>query len=562
MRLPARYLVIATAAAGALVAALSVQADTWTLELKRRESQNPRMFDRASYVYWASSPQSFFVQTMSEGKVRLALPGNQEQETAFARLVKKQPKYACAHPFRGVAKLGSQEFAFALDYVPTKAEAEEAKPDGKEGKPDGKKAEPEAKKAEADSPSAKLKGAIAKAITPSAAPMKPFSYNRLYFDFNHNGDLTDDKVIEAVDTGATIPRTVSRSYFQFPRVDVTIDVAGTKLDYSFFLSGYGYGAPQFSYTNVMLNAAVCREGHITLAGKKHHVVLLDFNSNGRFDDESRISKKIRLASGALYPEPGDMLLVDPESMETGSPYDVTGSTVRHNVSKMIKIDDRLYDITISPAGDKLTLSPSSAAMGSVTNPSDSFRAVIYGERGFLAIQGAKGKPVPVPAGQWKVLSYTITQQKRPATAKPAKSQAVEKKGTSADASAREQVAALLKLLGMTVTVHGETVIDRGVAVSDRGVAVVSASATDQYRAVEVRKGKTVVLPFGPPYKPRVTIAPYRMGNGQASLEMSLIGSTGEICTNLTLDGRRPPKPEFTITDPKGKVVDEGDFDYG
>jgi hypothetical protein len=160
------------------------------------------------------------------------------------------------------------------------------------------------------------------------------------------------------------------------------------------------------------------------------------------------------------------------------------------------------------------------------------------------------------------LSYTITQQKRPATAKPAKSQAVEKKGTSADASAREQVAALLKLLGMTVTVHGETVIDRGVAVSDRGVAVVSASATDQYRAVEVRKGKTVVLPFGPPYKPRVTIAPYRMGNGQASLEMSLIGSTGEICTNLTLDGRRPPKPEFTITDPKGKVVDEGDFDYG
>ena len=39
--------------------------------------------------------------------------------------------------------------------------------------------------------------------------------------------------------------------------------------------------------------------------------------------------------------------------------------------------------------------------------------------------------------------------------------------------------------------------------------------------------------------------------------MSLIGSAGEICTNMMVDGGRPSKPEFTITDPKGKVVQAG-----
>ena len=313
MRLPARYLVIAMATAGALLAALTVQADTWTLGLKRRDAQNPRMYDGTSYMYWASSPQSFFVQTMSESnKVRVYFPGNQDQQKAFARIVKKEPKYASKNPFRGVAKLGSQEYAFALDYVPAKSDAEPAKPDGEKAKPD-------TKNAESSSPSAKLKGAIAKAITPSAAVVRPLGYNRLYFDTNHNGDLTDDKVIEAVDSGARMPRNASYTQFQFPRVDVTIDVAGTKLDYSFFLTGYGYGASQFSYTNVSLNTAVCREGHITLAGKKHHVVLLDFNSNGRFDDQIKVSQNIHLASGALYPEQGDMLLLDPERRSRARP---------------------------------------------------------------------------------------------------------------------------------------------------------------------------------------------------------------------------------------------------
>ena len=58
-------------------------------------------------------------------------------------------------------------------------------------------------------------------------------YDRLYFDLNRNGDLTDDKPIEARPRGL-----FSGGSAEFPRVDLTLDVEGTKLDYSFFVTAY------------------------------------------------------------------------------------------------------------------------------------------------------------------------------------------------------------------------------------------------------------------------------------------------------------------------------------
>ena len=67
----------------------------------------------------------------------------------------------------------------------------------------------------------------------------------------------------------------------------------------------------FSYAQISINAAAYREGEITLEGKKRHVVLIDFNSNGRFDDEIKIRENVRGSNGQIYPEQGDMLLLDP-----------------------------------------------------------------------------------------------------------------------------------------------------------------------------------------------------------------------------------------------------------
>ncbi len=70
------------------------------------------------------------------------------------------------------------------------------------------------------------------------------------------------------------------------------------------------------------------------------------------------------------------------------------------------------------------------------------------------------------------------------------------------------------------------------------------------------------MPFGPPYKPVVTVASGAPGQRQVSLGLSVVGAAGEVCNNMMVDGKRPDKPEFTITTADGKEVEKGKFEYG
>jgi hypothetical protein len=323
MRLPARSLVSIAAASFFVFAAAAVAwADTCSLELKRFDQPKSA---NADAIYRTASPQTIFVQV---GKDRVPI-GNQEQAAAFKRLVTKEPKYQSENPFRGVVKLGSQEFAFALDA---------ATPPSKDAEADADKT----KKKEDEKP---------KTTPPAKTPARSATaFNRLYFDLNHNGDLTDDKVIEAKPPDSALRAPTA---FQFPRVDVTLDTDGVKSDYSFFLQGQSVSNRDFSYVVVSLVAGGYREGHITLDGKKHHVVLIDFNSNGRFGDENKLDNiKVTVGGRSISQsrrEQGDMLLVDPDSSKSDSPYDILNSEFRHYVAKLVGIDGRVYDMKVSAA---------------------------------------------------------------------------------------------------------------------------------------------------------------------------------------------------------------------
>ena len=222
---------------------------------------------------------------------------------------------------------------------------------------------------------------------------------------------------------------------------------------------------------------------------------------------------------------------------------------------MIVIDGRLYDLKITPTGDKLTLTPSAAPMGSVTNPNDGFRALIYGDKGFLKISGKKDEPIPVPAGQWKLYTYRIDLTEHAQPKKPAEKQpAAEKKKT--EPKPESVVESLLKAFGSLLGGGDSAPVRRAPKYT-----LVSARATTEYQPVEVAKGATSMLPFGPPYKPVVDIG-YVKNKNELYLTMRLVGSAGEICDNMMVDGARPSKPEFTITDSKGEVVQQGSFEYG
>jgi hypothetical protein len=534
-----RQLIVAAATALLLGVAARVGAETCTLELKRIDSPTADGFvaypSPADYMIRATSSQSFFMQMTDLRGVEVRNPEAQ----AFAEIVKKEPaQYAAAYPFRGVAKLGSEQYAFVLD-------AEAPKPD--------------ADKEASDQKASDEKPSEEKADEPRPEPSKPEvqAYTRLYFDLNHNGDLTDDKVIEAV--GPSLRGGMPATYFQsmFPRVDLSIDAGGTKLDYSFTFSVYGRATPTYSYASASLSAAAYREGEITLDGKPRHLFLVDFNSNGRFDDDFKMREDIVTPDGQLYPEYGDMLLVDPDSEASGfsSPYDPTTSAGRHYMSKLVNLDGRFYDLKVTPAGDKLTLTPSSAPLGHVTSPNDGLRAALYSDRGFVEISGNGSEPIALPEGEWRLLAYTIDQTARKEPPAEKEQQEGEKKPEKAETKS------VLEALAGALLGGAESTAQSGLALSPPRRTLVSARATRDCPAVKVRAGETVALPFGPPYKP-VVKAGGRSSDGTLSLALSIIGSSGEVCSNLMVNGNRPAAPEFTITTTDGKEVDVGKFKYG
>lgn len=54
----------------------------------------------------------------------------------------------------------------------------------------------------------------------------------------------------------------------------------------------------------------------------------------------------------------------------------------------------------------------------------------------------------------------------------------------------------------------------------------------------------------------------REGQPNAALSLKLIGTAGEVCSSLVVNGSRPSQPEFTIFTKDDKEVEKGKFSYG
>ena len=192
---------------------------------------------------------------------------------------------------------------------------------------------------------------------------KAIAYSRLHFDLNHNGDLTDDKVIESESAGGMA---IAAELRLLPIPGGDGGGRGGRREVRLRLHDERQQpgpAGGMVYAYASLNAAAYREGEITLDGKKHRVALIDFNSNGRFDDQIKIRDEVASRDGEVYAAYGDILVLDPETNPRVyvNPYDVTASTNRHQVSKLLNIEGKYYDLKISPAGDQLSLTPSAVA---------------------------------------------------------------------------------------------------------------------------------------------------------------------------------------------------------
>jgi hypothetical protein len=497
---------------GTAVAVPQVGAETASLEIKRLDAPKGRGISidpKGEFLVRLTRSQGFYMQIRDgEGD---AAQMRDPQKAQFDRLVKKQPeKYQAKQPFRGVAKLGSDEYLFVFDMADDKSKG----------------------------------------------------FDRLYFDRNHNGDLTDDEVLKG-DTASMSGGNYVQC--QFSRIDLTVNADGEKVDYAFCFQIYTHKSRDYSYSSASLNPLAYREGKITLDGKERRVVLVDFNSNGRFDDAIKIAENVGTPDGQLYPRDGDILMVDPNVQNAlrRFSFDVTPGSGRYHVSKLVAIDGRFYDLKITPAGDKLTLTPSKAPVGNVTNPNESFAAIVYSDKGFVQISGGKDKPCALPEGEWKLLNYTIDVPKDKAKELAKSDEKKEEKEAkkSDEKKGEEKKSSLLSTLSKAI-LGSSSMAPASIAIPSEGPTYVSASATGDYKAVKVTEGKTIVLPFGPPYKPTVKAQYYQPGQKKAELELLLVGSAGEICSDMRVNGGRPSAAHFTIKKPDGKTEAEGDFQYG
>jgi hypothetical protein len=79
----------------------------------------------------------------------------------------------------------------------------------------------------------------------------------------------------------------------------------------------------------------------------------------------------------------------------------------------------------------------------------------------------------------------------------------------------------------------------------------------------VREDEATEIKVGPPLKVMINGSSRMVGNGmQASFRFSLAGSAGETYQYLLKGGKKIDLPDIKIKSPKGKVVQEGGFEYG
>ena len=368
------------------------------------------------------TPQTCRWQAGTDGSWSV-LPDSGEDN--FKDVVKREPaRYVADHPLRGTVKLGSKFYGFVLDH--------------KDGKSKG--------------------------------------YDRLYFDLNGNGDLSNATPVDAFEPKAPQGQSPGGApASEFPRVDLTIDVDGEKLDYGFFFQAGVSGQEKDGSAYALLRSAVYRRGEIALEGKMRKIVVLDNNSNGRFDNVTAFAADIHGSDGQIYATYGDVLVLEAEPGAAAKPPPPRGQR-KQFLGKTNRIGGKFYELKVSPLGDDVTCALSLMPVGRIATSLPRCNLEIVGDGGHFALDLEKSRPVEIPAGYWRVLTYTLTTTgwKDPAKGKAAK------KTEEGDA--------------------GES------SPSPAGPSTLSARGTQSGPSLEVEPNRTAMLKIGPPYKLRVTVS--------------------------------------------------------
>ncbi len=370
-------------------------------------------------------------------------------------------------------------------------------------------------------------------------------YDRLWLDANRNGDLTDDKVFRSAPLE---PGDRSRDVFAnrwFPRIDITPRIDGQETEYSFFLCASRQIRGGAFHTNLYIYSGAVRQADVTLNGTPHRILLIDYDSSGRFNDAWEAPKA--LVNSRLLQIARDVLLVDPEA--SGPPSegaDLLNLPESQPVSRWVNIGGKYYTLAVAPRGESITLKPDDSPTGTIASPKIPLHALLFSDQAILRIRPDRNQPIPIPEGDWRLLSYRIDMTPRTAAqTMPAAERSSSDEPSEAKAPKKSPSHPPARTTAATPTPCPTYLVATGI----RNGPV-----------IKIRQGQNLTLPFGPPFKPIIiTTVPE---TGTAFLEMRLVGKGKEMCTDLAVKGRRPDPPKFRITTAKGQAVAAGKFEWG
>jgi hypothetical protein len=201
-------------------------------------------------------------------------------------------------------------------------------------------------------------------------------YDRLYFDANANGDLSDDPVCQPY------RRESNLAYFG----PVKAVFAGADGPITYHLSAeLRTFSGQTPYC--LLTSACWYEGQITVGGAKKRCLLIDHNVNGAFNDKSpNYSQSDRIRVGE----------------QTGTDGGAVGNYV--------EVDGKLYRVEIARDGACVALTEAEDVPSGTVRLADNITTVIVsGENGSFIRKPQNGQ-IKLPVGEYGVDSWTIARQ--------------------------------------------------------------------------------------------------------------------------------------------------------
>ncbi|MBI2434842.1 MAG: hypothetical protein HYV26_18455 [Candidatus Hydrogenedentes bacterium] len=350
-------------------------------------------------------------------------------------------------------------------------------------------------------------------------------FTRLYFDKNANSDLTDDPVID----GRYLEDQQRPEYLNadFDPVDMTVVAGGAELPYQFTPNLYCFKVdgnkevteePNRQNLHLYFSTRCAYSGTLALDGASYAIWLGDRDGNARFNDSFSI-RELERPSDRVYAQ-GDSFYLVKSDEKLSHEYGQT-------LGRYLVVGDKVFEVAIDIAARKLTLTPVTESLATLSWPADLAGLEVYAEDKTAVMFYHPGGKAPLPAGTYRLLSYRLY--------------------TNDEQGDRWQLV---------------------------------AAGTKKGTPITAEAGNTVKLALGEPYRPVVQIPDYardmlNSGMDQVQLSLEVRGAGEEVLGDLrriagqgtkialsSKDNQRPAEPTYKIVDTEGEVVSSGRFEYG